>query len=174
MARKKNLISFEWTDESLVTAVGLVPFETEHAVSEVVRKTTNRAFKIVKNRTPVDRGRARRGWKKETRGTEGRFFNDVAYINVLEFGPYPVTATKRTSRSGVIRRGKGSLGGAVPPSVRGTAKTQRTPGGRPTMRSNVSKQAPQGMVRITLQEIEPRFVVDLVDAINSLPSWGRG
>ncbi|KKN14489.1 hypothetical protein LCGC14_0995600 [marine sediment metagenome] len=168
MARPRGILSFEWSFDSLTPALKNAPRETQAAVAQVIEKTTDRAFRIVKNRTPVNSGNARRGWRKESRGTSGRVFNAVDYINVLEFGPYPVTSANRTSRSGGIRRGGAILGGAPP-----ARRTQRAPGGEPSMRSNVSRQAPQGMVRKTLKDIEPRFVADLTDAINSLPSWTR-
>lgn len=166
------LISFEWVSDTLTEAMEAIPQETEAAISQVVETTTDRAFRIVKNRTPVDSGEARRGWRQEMRGSTGFIVNNVDYINVLEFGPYPVTPASHTQRRG-LRRGRAVLGGAPPPRGRGTARTTRAPGGQPSMRSNVSKQAPKGMVRITLQEIEPRFVVDIADAINNLPSWKR-
>ena len=117
-------------------------------VIDVVRETTNRVFRIIKNRTPVDQGNARRAWKKVTRWDsssaaatstiEGVITNNVAYINVLEFGGYP------------------GLG----------PRTQPAPAGEPDMRSTVSRQAPQGMVRVTLKEIEPRFLADVERALD--------
>lgn len=173
----RALLSFDWSDTSLVTALDNLPREAEAAVAQVVAVTTDRAFKMAKNRTPTDRGDARNGWRQSARGRNGRIFNNVAYINVLEFGPYPVTPASHTSRSG-LRRGRAVLGGLPPPDKRdaggrftGTARTQKAPGGRPTMRSNVSKQAPRGMVRSTLEDIQPRFLADLTNAINTLPSW---
>lgn len=163
-----DFLSFEFTDKNLVKALSSLPKETQIAVSGVVKKTTDRVFRIVKNKTPVDTGRARAGWRKESRGAEGRIVNSVPYINVHEFGGYPVTPAARTSRTGGFRRGRAVLGGAPP-----RARTRRAPGGEPPMTSNVSRQAPQGMLRKTFNDIQPRFVVDLVDAINSLPSWRR-
>lgn len=175
MMAKRALLSFAWSDTSLVQALANVPRESEAAIAKVVADTTDRAFKIAKNRTPVDRGRARQGWKQHARGRHGSISNNVAYINVLEFGGYPVTPAKHATRKGGFRRGKALLGGAPPPaggrSGRGQARTKRAPGGTPRMRDNVSKQAPGGMVRWTLEHIQPRFLSDLTDAINRLPSW---
>jgi len=177
MAKSRALLSFEWGTDTLIPALENLPREAERAVAEVVALTTDRAFKMAKNRTPVDRGDARNGWRQSARGANGRIFNNVAYINVLEFGGYPVTPSSHTSRSG-LRRGRAVLGGRPPPSARdaggrftGSARTQKAPGGRPDMRNNVSKQAPRGMVRSTLEDIQPRFLSDLTNAINTLPAW---
>lgn len=169
---KRDLLSFEWGDESLIKALANMPKEAEAAISRVVRETTNRAFRIARNRTPVDTGQARAAWKQEAEGSNGRIVNNAPHINVLEFGGYPVTPARRTRRRGGFRRGRAILGGARPPEKAvGTAATQRAPGGSPEMRDNVSKQAPRGMVRSTLEDIQPRFLADLEDAINNLPSW---
>lgn len=175
------LLTFEWSKNTLAPALENLSKEAEAAVAQVVEDTTNRAFKIAKNKTPTDRGDARRGWRKESRGSQGRIFNDVAYINVLEFGGFPVTALGRsgTLRPGALIRGRAQLGGAPPPKKRdksgkftGTARTQSARGSRKVpMTNNVSKQAPRGMVRAALAEIQPRFLSDLKNAINSLPSW---
>jgi len=179
VARKsKDLLSFSWSDTSLITAMENLPPEAEAAVARVVSDTTDRAYRKAINKTPVDRGDARRGWKREARGRNGRIYNNVEYINVLELGGYPVTPASHASRTGGFRRGKAILGGAPPPDKRdaggrftGTARTQKAPGGEPKMRNNVSKQAPKGMVRDTLREIQPRFMADLEWAITTLPSW---
>lgn len=178
MARSPALLSFAWGENSLVPALVNLPPEAAAAVAAVIRTTTDRAFRIAKNKTPVDRGDARNGWRQVASGQKGRIFNNVPYINVLEFGGYPVTPASRTRRSG-LRRGKAILGGAPPPNTRdssgrfqGGARTQKArSSGRAPMRSNVSKQAPVGMVRSTLEELRPRFLSDLTHAINSLPSW---
>jgi len=171
MAKSRALLSFEWGTDTLIPALENLPREAERAVAEVVAITTDRAYKMAKNRTPVDRGDARNGWRQSARGANGRIFNNVPYINVLEFGGYPVTPAAHTSRSG-LRRGRAVLGGLPPPSnLTGTARTAKAPGGRPSMRNNVSKQAPRGMVRSTLEDIQPRFLADLTNAINTLPAW---
>ena len=159
--KRGAMLSFEWTDESLVRALDNLPKETQEAVSKVVEDTTGRAFRIIKNRTPIDRGKAHRGWRQKVSGSTGKITNDVDYINVLEFGGYPVRRASAGASPGTLRRGRAVLGG-LPPGPR----TQRAPGGEPPMRSNVSKQAPRGMVRSTLQEIEAPFLFDLAENID--------
>lgn len=175
MARREDLLSFSWGDRNLVEALKNLPKEANAAVSRVVTQTTDRAFRIAKNKTPVDSGEARSAWRRVIHGTEGKIVNNAPHINVLEFGGYPVTPARTATRRGGFRRGRAILGGAPPPrggrSGRGTARTQRAPGGDPSMRHNVSKQAPRGMVRSTLEELQPRFLADLDDAINNLPGW---
>lgn len=152
------MLEFEFVDEGLIEALEGLPTNAQRAVVETVRSTTQRGQQIVKFRTPVDSGKALNGWqvRYEDGGSRGVFFNDVAYINVLEFGGYPVRAATAGASPGTLRRGKAILGG-LPPGPR----TQRAPGGTPKMRSNVSKQAPRGMVRSTLEELEPQFIFDL-------------
>lgn len=156
-------VGFRFSDTSLITALGAVEQRAQEAISAVVRRHALRAVGLIRGRTPVDSGRARRGWRIQTAGTGGTrgiLTNDVPYITVLEFGGYPVTALSRTRRSGGFRRGAARLGGAPP-----GPKTQRAPAGQPGMRSNVSSQATRGMVRQTLTRIEPRFLADLNRAV---------
>ena len=89
--------------------------------------------------------------------------NAVPYITVLEYGSYPVIPVKhKRTGGGGIRRGNAWIGGNYPPGPR----TVRAGGSGPKMaEGNVSRQAPIGMVRITLQELEPEFVFNLEEAI---------
>ena len=164
------MLTFEFTDKSLIKAVESLPSETQTALAAVVKATTEKATKLIKGKTPVESGKAKAGWKSKSRGVSGAIFNNVDYINVLELGGYPVRSAKRATRQAVggFRRGNAILGGLSP-----GPKTRRAAGGAPAMTSNVSKKAPKGMVRSTLEEIEPQFVIDITDAINSLPSWKR-
>ena len=131
---------------------------TREAVIKTVKDTTLRGQQIVKFKTPVDTTKAINGWhtRFENGGERGLFVNEVAYINVLEFGGYPVRPISSGASPGTLIRGKAILGG-LPPGPR----TQRAPGGDPDMRSNVSKQAPRGMVRSTLAELQDQFIFDL-------------
>ena len=155
-------LEFEFVDEGLVEALQNLPESTQRAIKDTVRATTLRGQQIVKFKTPVDSGKAINAWKTrfENNGERGVFFNDTPYINVIEFGGYPVRASSAGASLGTLRRGNAVLGG-LPPGPR----TQRAPGGQPQMRSNVSKQAPRGMVRSTLIELEPQFTFDLAEAI---------
>lgn len=154
-------LEFRWVDESLLNAIRDIPESSQRAIKTVVRATTKRAVRIAKFKTPVDTGNAINSWEDTTEkgGQVGVFKNSAPYINVLEFGGYPVRAATSGAKAG-FRRGGAILGG-LPPGPR----TQRAPGGDPEMRSNVSKQAPRGMVRSTLIEIEPQFVFDLNEEI---------
>ena len=161
------LLPFRWAETGLLKAINdlAVGKSAKKAIQATVKKMTLRAVKIAKFKTPVDSGRAIRGWKMklEKDGTVGVFFNDVPYVNVLEFGGYPVTALGRrgTLRPGAFIRGKAQLGGHAPGK-----RTQRPPGGKPDMRANVSKQSPRGMVRSTIIDIEPAFLFELNKALD--------
>ena len=140
------------------------PKRVNKEIARVVKETTDDAFQKIKFATPRESGEAQAGWKQreEDDGRTGVMENKVDHINVLEFGPYPVTALSRSGvlRSGALIRGKAQLGGFRP-----GPRTQRAPGGKPTMRSNVSKQAPRGMVRRTLAELRPGFAIDMTEAV---------
>lgn len=177
------------------------------AIQAVVDDTSKKLFRRIRLATPRDRGTAAAGWNEETTGTGAtagkRLVNTVAYINVLEFGGYPVVALKKKKAkkkkakkkatrksakdlapgkgkkkkakqggsktakpkhtpSGAIIRGAARLGGGYPPGVR----TQKDGGGDPSMLSNVSRQAPKGMVRKNLEAIRPEFFFELEEAID--------
>ena len=51
-----------------------------------IEEIQNRAFKRLRELTPVATGRARDGWFKETRGEDRAIVNEVPYIKVLEDG----------------------------------------------------------------------------------------
>lgn len=169
MARGREILSFEWGTNTLARALEALPREAKKATERVVSDTTKRAFRIVRNKTPVDRGTLRDAWRLEISGVRGRFVNTAPHANVAEFGGWPVTALSRSKRvrPGAIVRGRAQLGGHKP-----GPRTRRAGGGQPTMRSNVSRQAPRGMVRLTLEEIKPQFLFDLEEALENLPGWG--
>ena len=154
-------LTFEFEDEGLVEALREFEPRVQGAIEKTVRDTTERARNIAKFKTPVDSTKAINGWRIRFEGERGIFFNEVPYINVLEFGGYPVRRASAGASPGTLRRGAAVLGG-LPPGPR----TQRAPGGEPPMRSNVSKQAPRGMVRDTLIEIEAAFLFDLAENID--------
>lgn len=139
------------------------------AVRKVTKQHADRVYKNIKFSTPTDSGKARAGWKKKLsdRGRAARtvaITNDVEYINVLEHGSYPVRAARNvTDPRGAIRRGAAYLGGHFPPGPR----TVRAPGGQPKMLApgNVSRQAPHGMVRKALGDMQEAYVFDLERAI---------
>jgi len=160
MARQR-LIQFKWTRDTLTTTMKRLPASVRSAVNEVVDKTIDRVFAIVKFSTPTDTGAALAAWEIERSGAgSGRVVNRTAYINVLEFGGYPVRPARGPMPPGSFQRGNAYLGG-LPPGPR----TMASPGGEPTTTSNMSKQAPHGMVRKALGEVEEQFEFDLEEAV---------
>ena len=138
---------------------------SEAAVKQLVAETTERTLKKIRYRTPIDTARAFRGWKiKFTRGgLEGTISSSIPYIAVLEFGGYPVRPLKWDPNGPGFVRGAGRLGGKMP-----GRRTTRAPGGDPKMTSNVSRQAPKGMVRITFLDTEKQLERDLKELVDRL------
>lgn len=160
MARQR-LIQFKWARDTLTTTMKRLPASVRSAVNAVVDKTIDRVFAIVKFSTPVDTGAALQAWEIERNGDgTGRVVNRTAYINVLEFGGYPVRRATGPMPPGSFRRGNAYLGG-LPPGPR----TMTAPSGEPPTTSNMSKQAPHGMVRKALGEVEDAFEFDLEEAV---------
>lgn len=153
-------------DNTLTPGLKAAPAVIREAVDGVVLDTADKTFARIKRFTPRNTGKAAGDWYwiEEGTGDDKRisYVNDVAYINVLEYGGYPVIPTSRKrSGSGGIRRGKAYLGGDYPPGP----NTQLEPGGDPVMRSNVSRKAPSGMVRKQLEAARPEFLSELDAAI---------
>lgn len=148
-------------------ALKTMPREVERAVDKVVVDTADRIEQRIKDDTPRDRGQGggavSRWTKTKTKSGEVTLRNDAPQINVLEFGGYPVVpnSKNRPNATGGTVRGNATLGG-YPPGPR----TQIAPGGSPTMTSNVSRQAPRGVVRQNLERAQDRFVFDLEEAID--------
>ena len=139
-----------------------LPKNVSIAIKRVVKETADRVFKRIIDSTPRDRGTAARGWRRR-RGKEGaqEFVNNIPYINVLEYGGYPVVPASRAKVKTGLKRGNAFLGGHPP-----KARTQKAPSGSPSMRTNVSRQAPRGMVRQNLERIQARYAFDLEEAID--------
>lgn len=168
------MLRVEFTD-TITPALQNAPALVEQAVQEVVRETGERIFNQIKLSTPRDSGKAAGGWDLSYQQAQGGaaatavIENDVPYINVLEHGGYPVIPLSRQPRLPGVRRGRAQLDGAYPPGPR----TQRAPGGQPTMLTNVSRQAPQGMVRVAFARAQDRFVFDLEEAIDRALAGGQ-
>jgi hypothetical protein len=119
------------------------------AANTAVKKTAIKAWGDIIKMTPVDTGRARNNWfigttvgnetagagnkdasyvaqnlPKQVIGTTLYFYNNLPYINKLEFGGYPKNVKKGTR-------------------LKGGGHEVKTAGG-------YSKQAPKGMVRASL------------------------
>lgn len=169
-----EFFAFRWQTTTLEDALEELGPKAVREVGKVIKATTKRAYKIAKNKTPVRTGKAFSSWKQSTEkgGLEGIVSNDVPYINLLEYGSYPVRPISRASGQGdSIKRGRAYLGGSFPPFKHGgeVTRTTRAPSsGEPKMLSpgNVSKEAPRGMVRLALIEVEPQFVLDLEEALD--------
>lgn len=148
-------------------ALRKLPREVQDAIDKVVEDTSKKLFDRIVTDTPRDRGQgggAVSRWTRTVDGDQALITNDAPHINVLEFGGYPVRATKGRALAvgvGGFQRGNAVLGGLSP-----GPRTQIAPGGSPTMVSNVSRQAPQGMVRQNLARITEPFVFDLEEAID--------
>jgi len=142
--------------QGVITAIAQTVDKQEKRVDTVFRKVGEETFKEIKERTPVWKasgdpndgwqaireargdvpGNAKRGWKRRTVKSATkwalRMFNRVVYIRVLEFGGF-----------GDFKRFRvwGNYAGRI------TRRT--TPATDKGSNSNVSKQAPMGMVRIS-------------------------
>lgn len=165
------MVRWEWRSNTLVAAARNLPANLKPAVKAVVQATTQRVFNIVRFKTPVDSGRALSAWVIEIQGDGqvGRVVNRAPHINVLEFGGYPVRALSRVrdASRGFIR-GAAVLGGGFPPGPR----TMAVLGGQPPMTNNISRQAPYGMIRVTLGEVGDQFEFDLGEALEA--AWNKG
>lgn len=162
MARPLVSVSFSNT---VTPALASAPRRVQEAVATVVQNTSNVAFNRIRSATPRDRGTAAAGWRRRVAGNTVFIENNVDHINVLEYGGYPVIpAWKKRRNPGGLKRGNAFLGGGYPAGPR----TVRAPSGDPPMlqRSNVSRQAPRGMVRKTLADIQPQYIFDLSEAID--------
>lgn len=146
------------------------PSRVSKAIDRVVKGIAATAFVRIKLATPRDSGFAAGNWQRTDLGKLSIISNSTPYIGVLEFGGYPVVAIGAGGAGGIfgggaggskLIRGKAALGGFDP-----GPRTQRAPGGTPKMLSNVSRQAPSGMVRKVLKDIEPEFVFDLEEALD--------
>lgn len=60
--------------------------EIKKSVSDEIKFFTDTYQQEVKKRTPIDTGKARRGWKKRTSSKSGEIRNRVPYIEKLEDG----------------------------------------------------------------------------------------
>lgn len=150
-----------------------VPGASDQAIRIAVARVGAIAFNRTRIRTPSASGRARAGWQMRSidGGKVVEIFNRVPYAGVLEFGGYPVRAARR-ARSGGIPAGRALLGG-LPPGIKtmrpigGDFDEKAKPGGA-AFNSNVTRQAPQGMMRVSLKEVDERdFAPALEDALQS-------
>ncbi len=141
---------FEWVTASLIDALSNLDEDASEAVVEVVKETTERAFQAARHASPIgDTDRLINSWRLtfEEGGLVGVITNNTPYANIAEYGGWP-GARWRT-------------GNDYAPGPR----TARAPGGEPEMFNNVSKQAPRGMVRVTIEGMRDQFGFDLEERI---------
>ncbi len=174
----KPLLSITLDTSGLEKVFRDLPGVAVDVTRRTVLNTGKKAFRRIRNRTPVDRGKARGSWR--IRPLKGGLVIEIRgggkrapHLGVLELGGYPVRARSRVRNipAGAFIRGKAVLGGRPPgprtqrpPRVKGLEPPAK-PRGR-ALNPNVSKQAPRGMLRITFGEIEPEFVADLEEALD--------
>lgn len=190
------MLQFRWDTDDLTKVLDEMPDRVTEAVKETTKDTTEQAVEMIKHRTPRDTGAAIRSWTVSygDGGLRGILASGVPYINVLEFGGYPVVSTKKRKprkkkaskkkkknltkkrkRRKNVRTGPGfRRGNAILGGCKSGTHTQRAPGGLPEMRSNVSNRrgTQRGMVRSTLLDIEDQFVSDLDWAVRAAMSAG--
>lgn len=159
----KSFIRFD-VDDRFSNALKNAPRRVQDAIVDVIRDTGQEVFLLIKFRTPRDTGKLAAGWTKVATGPQVVISSSVPYVNVLEYGGYPVIpASRKRKNSSGTQHGNAFLGGGYPPR----ARTVMAADGKPAMLSgsNVSRQAPTGMVRVTLEEIRPKYIQDLEDAL---------
>jgi len=66
-----------------VTGISSVQKMLKKAISDEIRELTSTLQEEIKQRTPIDTGRARRGWQQRQ---DGGVVNRVPYIGALEQG----------------------------------------------------------------------------------------
>lgn len=80
-----------------LTGVGIATQLRRVRASEA-RSLANTIFRGVKDRTPVDTGRAKRGWAQRREGRGYVIYNNVPYIGVLDKGRHLTSRGMRGSR----------------------------------------------------------------------------
>ena len=90
--------------DALRSGLQNLPNEVRDAIAGVVKDIGNLAFTRIKTATARDRGTLAAGWKKKDSrtksGASSTISNAVDYVNVLEFGGYPVVSTKARKKKG--------------------------------------------------------------------------
>lgn len=128
----------EFDRELKVFAQVIVP----NAHLNVVKKVATEALRRVVNKTPVDTGRARSNW--------------MTALNTIPSETVELTAdlTREQASAVSITRGLGVIDSAQPFTTISIANNLPYIG---VLEYGGSKQAPEGMVRVTLAELEAMF-----------------
>ncbi|MGC6344878.1 HK97 gp10 family phage protein, partial [Pasteurella multocida] len=101
----------------------------------VLRKVGIETYEKVKQKTPVDTGQLRASWTVSVNGMPQNYNGDTSALNTAKFGDTIIIATDKPYAP-VIEYGLYPKPGGI--------KTE----------NGFSTQAPQGMVRITVQEMQ--------------------
>ncbi|HDR1268614.1 TPA: HK97 gp10 family phage protein [Pasteurella multocida] len=101
----------------------------------VLRKVGIETYEKVKQKTPVDTGQLRASWTVSVNGMPQNYNGDISALNTAKFGDTIIIATDKPYAP-VIEYGLYPKPGGI--------KTE----------NGFSTQAPQGMVRITVQEMQ--------------------
>lgn len=128
----------EFDRELKVFAQIIVP----NAHKDVVKKVATEALRRVVNKTPVDTGRARSNW--------------MTALNTIPSETVELTAdlTREQASAVSINRGLSVIDSAQPFTTISIANNLPYIG---VLEYGGSKQAPEGMVRVTLAELEAMF-----------------
>lgn len=87
-------------DNPILPLLKKLPKEVQDAIEGVVNDWSAEALERIKNATPRDRGTAAANWKVDSVSSskpgdvKDVISNETPYINVLEFGGYPVVAIR--------------------------------------------------------------------------------
>jgi len=89
-------------------------FDLDKTVSRIVREVTNDLYNELRSKTPIDTGKARRGWKVSNGSQKSTINNRVEYISALEDGHskqapkgfvnQSINKIKRNARSGKYKQ----------------------------------------------------------------------
>ena len=89
-------------------------FDLDKTVGRIVREVTNDLANALRSRTPIDTGKARRGWKVSNGRQKSTINNKVKYIQPLEDGHskqapqgfvnQSINKIKRNARSGKYKQ----------------------------------------------------------------------
>jgi hypothetical protein len=89
-------------------------FDLDKTVGRIIREISNDLTKELRSRTPIDTGKARRGWREHISRRKATVKNKVEYISALEDGHskqapqgfvnQSINKIKRNARSGKYKQ----------------------------------------------------------------------
>lgn len=80
-----------------VNQIGVQKF-LDDELRSAVKSLANEVYSEVRKNTPVDTGRARKGWTKKVQGADFEIANQVPYIGVLDKGRHMTNRGMRGSK----------------------------------------------------------------------------